>query len=174
MINPYTERGYDLFKLYLRRSEQMSNLALIQIVMINIILHCDVTGYPAYKWTAGMAELFFYLGLYLFCLGLTSLLYIWGHIATVPTCSSGTLTNVLPHKNVMPQTHDMTPHPVTVYIHGANQSLFYPLMWDGKLEYTPTHFYVFGKTRSGNPVTSHYKIFTLLYSENMVYMDTYR
>ena len=34
-----------------------------------------------------------------------------------PTCSSGTLTIVLPHSN------DMTPHPVTVYRHGADLSL---------------------------------------------------
>ena len=37
-----------------------------------------------------------------------------GHIATVRACSSGTLTNVLPHRNVMPQTQNMTPHPVPV------------------------------------------------------------
>ena len=48
----------------------------------------------------------------------------------VPTCSSGTLTNVLPHRNAMPQTQDMTPHPVTVYRHGADPSLWYPLMWN--------------------------------------------
>ena len=41
------------------------------------------------------------------CLGLTSLLN--SHIATVPVCSSGTLTNVLPHRDAMPQTQDMTP-----------------------------------------------------------------
>ena len=29
----------------------------------------------------------------------------------VPFCSNGTLTNVQPHKVVMPQTQDMTPHP---------------------------------------------------------------
>ena len=34
---------------------------------------------------------------------------------TVTACSSGTLTNVLPHRSVMPQTQDMTPNPVTVY-----------------------------------------------------------
>ena len=34
----------------------------------------------------------------------------------VPACSSGTLTNVLPRRNVMPQTQNMTPHPVTVPI----------------------------------------------------------
>ena len=45
------------------------------------------------------------------CLGLASLWNIWGHITTVPTCSSGTLTNVLPHWNAMPQTQDTTPHP---------------------------------------------------------------
>ena len=27
---------------------------------------------------------------------------IWGHIVMVPACSSGTLTNVLPHRNAMP------------------------------------------------------------------------
>ena len=68
------------------------------------------------------------------CLGLTSLWNIWGHITTVPACSSGTLTNVLPHRNAMPQTQDTTPHPVTVYRHGADLSLCYPLMWNVTLE----------------------------------------
>ena len=38
--------------------------------------------------------------------------------------SSGILTNVhvLPHRNVMLQTQDMTPQPVTVYRHGADLS----------------------------------------------------
>ena len=54
------------------------------------------------------------------CRGLTSFLIIWGHIATMPTCSSDSLTNVLPHRNAMPQTQDMTPHPVTVYRQRAN------------------------------------------------------
>ena len=48
----------------------------------------------------------------------------------LPACSSGTLTNVLPHRNAMPQTQDTTSHPVTVYRHGADLSLCYPLMWD--------------------------------------------
>ena len=78
------------------------------------------------------------------CMGLTSLLNIWGHIAMVPACSSGTLTNVLPHRNAMLQTQDMTPHPVTVYRHGAD------LMWNITVEYAATHFNVFGQTRSGN------------------------
>ena len=52
------------------------------------------------------------------CLGFMSLWNIWGHITTVLACSSGTLTNVLPHRNAMPQTQDMTPHPVTVYRQG--------------------------------------------------------
>ena len=69
----------------------------------------------------------------------------------VPACSSGTLTNVLPHRNAMPQTQDMTPHPVTVYRHGADLSLCYPLMWNVTLEYTTTHFNVLGETRPGNP-----------------------
>ena len=66
-------------------------------------------------------------------------------------CSSGTLTNVLPHRNAMPQTQDMTPHPVTVYRHGAELLLCYPLMWNVTLEYTATHFNVLGETRQGNP-----------------------
>ena len=44
-------------------------------------------------------------------LGLTAFLNICGHITTVPACSSGILTNMLPHRNVMPQTQGMTPHP---------------------------------------------------------------
>ena len=67
-------------------------------------------------------------------------------MATVPACSSGTLINVLPHKNAMSQTQDMTPHPVTVYRHGADLLLCYPLMWNVTLEYTATHFNVLGKT----------------------------
>ena len=85
------------------------------------------------------------------CLGLTSLWNIWGHITTVSACSSNTLTNVLPHRNVMPQTQYMTPHPVIVYRHGADLSLCYPLMWNVTLEYTATHFNVLGETRPGYP-----------------------
>ena len=58
----------------------------------------------------------------------------------VPICCSGTLTNVLPHRNAMPQTQDKTPHPVTVYRHEADLSLCYPLIWNVILEYTATHF----------------------------------
>ena len=36
----------------------------------------------------------------------------------------------------MPQIQDMTPHPVTVYRHGADLSPCYPLMWNVTLEYT--------------------------------------
>ena len=85
------------------------------------------------------------------CLGLTSLLNTWGHITTVPVCKCGSLTNVLPHRNAMPQTQDMTPHPITVYRHGADLSLCYPSMWNVTLEYTATHFNVLGETRPGNP-----------------------
>ena len=91
-----------------------------------------------------------YFVCFLFVLGLTSLWNIWGHITTVPACSSGTLTNLLPHRNAMPQTQDLTPHPVTVYRQGAGLSLCYPLMWF-TLEYTATHFSVLGETRPGNP-----------------------
>ena len=81
------------------------------------------------------------------CLGLTLLLNTWGHITRVPACSSDTLTNVLPHRNAMPQTQDMTPHPVTVYRHRADLLVCYPLMRNVKLEYTATHFNVLGLTR---------------------------
>ena len=87
----------------------------------------------------------------LFVLRLTSFLNIGGHFTTVPACSSGTLTNVLPHRNAMPQTQDMTTQPVTVYRHGADLSLCYPLMWNVTLEYTITHFNVLGETRPENP-----------------------
>ena len=73
------------------------------------------------------------------------------HITTVPACSSGTWTNVLPHRNVIQQTQDMAPNPVTVYRHGADMSLCYPLMWSVAQEYTTTHFNVLGQTTSGNP-----------------------
>ena len=62
----------------------------------------------------------------------------------VPACSSGTLTNVLLHRNSMPQTQDTTPHPVTAYRHRADLSLCYPLMWNVTLDYTATHFNVLG------------------------------
>ena len=101
------------------------------------------------------------------CLGLTSLWNIWGHITTVPACSSGALTNVLPHRNAMPQTQDTTPHPVTVYGHGADLSLCYPLVWNVTLEYTATHFNVLGETRPGNPFPTfhtHQRTFNLMLS----------
>ena len=69
----------------------------------------------------------------------------------VPTCSSGTSTNVLPHRNAMPQTQYMTPHPVTVYRHRADLSLCYTMMWNVTLKYKTTHFNVLSQTRSGNP-----------------------
>ena len=106
-------------------------------------------------------------GFAFFVLGLTSLWNIWGHITTVPACSSGTLTNVLPHRNAMPQTQDTTPHPVTVYRHGAKLSLCYPSMWNVTLEYTATHFNVLGETRPGNPSPTfhtHQRTFNLMLS----------
>ena len=70
---------------------------------------------------------------------------------------SYTLTNLLPHRNVMSphrnamsQTQGMTPHPVTDYRHMINLPLRYPLMWNVTLEYTTIHFNVMGQTRSGN------------------------
>ena len=96
------------------------------------------------------------------CLGLTSLLNIGGHIMTAPASSSGTLTNVLPHRNVMLQTQDTPPHPVTVYRHGADLSLCYTLMLKVTLEYTITHFNVLGKTGSGKAYAIKHRFRSLL------------
>ena len=98
------------------------------------------------------------------------LLNIWGQIATVPTCSSGNLTIVLPHTNAMPQTQDITPHPIVVYRHSADLLLCYPLTWNITLEYTSTHFNVFGQTQLGNPSPhlSHTPVNAQLYDAVMV------
>ena len=40
---------------------------------------------------------------------------------------NGTFTNVLPQRNAMPQTQDMTPYPLTVYKYGPDM-LCYPLI----------------------------------------------
>ena len=82
---------------------------------------------------------------------LPSLLNIRGHIAMVPVCSSGILTNVLQHRNAMLQTQDLTPHPVTVYRQRADLSLCYPLMWSVAVKYATTQFNLLGQTRPGNP-----------------------
>ena len=63
------------------------------------------------------------------CWGSMSLLNICGHIAMVPACSSGNLTNVLPYRYAMLQTQYMTPHPFTEYRHRTDLSMCYPLMW---------------------------------------------
>ena len=49
----------------------------------------------------------------------------WGHIMTVPVSSSETLTTL---EYTIMQTQDMAPQPVTVYRHGSDLSLCYPLM----------------------------------------------
>ena len=98
--------------------------------------------------------LYVYLNYVVFCLFVgvgRGFQNIWVHIATVPACSSGTLTNVLPHWNAIPQAQDTTPHPVKVYRYGADLSLCYPLMWNVTLEYRATHFNVLGQTRLRNP-----------------------
>ena len=59
----------------------------------------------------------------------------------------------------------MTPHPVTVYIHGPDLSLCYPLMWNITLEYTTTHFNVLGKSFPNLP---HTPANAQLYDTNMV------
>ena len=70
--------------------------------------------------------------------------------------SSGTLTSVLPHRNAMPQTHDMTPLPVTVYRHGAELLMCSQWMWKVTMEYISPHLIVFGQIRPGNPSPTFY------------------
>ena len=135
--------------------------------MVWVTLLWDVSVSAKHTLTVDVAHVHTTSGSSFVCLGLTSLWNIWGHITTVPACSSGTLTNVLPHRNAMPQTQDTTPHPVTVYRHGANLSLCYPSMWNVTLEYTATHFNVLGETRPGNPSPSfhtHQRTFNLMLS----------
>ena len=89
----------------------------------------------------------------------------------MPACCSDTLTNVLPHRNTMPQTHDRTPTPSQYTDTGADLSLRYPLMWNVTPEYTATHFNVLGKTRPGNssPIfDTHTPANTQLYDAVMV------
>ena len=80
--------------------------------------------------------------------GLTSLLNILGHVATQCYFDQCAATQECHAADTGHETH-----PVTVYRHGADLSLCYPLMWNVTLEYTPVaiHFNVFGKTRPGNP-----------------------
>ena len=92
-----------------------------------------------------------------------------GHIATVPACNSGTLTNVLPHWNAMPLTQGITPHSVTVYRHRADLSLCYPFLWNIVLENTATHFNVLGQIKQGNPSpTFHTRTNAQLYNFMML------
>ena len=108
----------DLFHRAGRRSSVTSCLMLQRPLVVTTILH---------KESGQISQI-------VCLLGFSVVLNIWGHIATVPTCSSDTLTIVLPHRNAMQQTQDMTPHPVTVYGHRADLSLCYPLMWNIILE----------------------------------------
>ena len=60
----------------------------------------------------------------------------------VPACSSGTLTNVriLPHRNAMLQTQDMTPHPVTVYRLKGRPVIVLSIDVESQTEFTTTVF----------------------------------
>ena len=89
-----------------------------------------------------------------FCwlVGLTSLLNIWGHITTVPACSSGTFTNELSQKCHAADTgHDTQPYhsiqtqgrPIVVLSIDVERHT-------GIHNYG-THFNVLGQTRSRNP-----------------------
>ena len=89
----------------------------------------------------------------------------------VPSRNGGTLTNVLPHRNAMPQTQDIDTHTVTVNRHNimANLSLCYPLMmWNVTLEYTTTNFNILGQTRSKYASFPHTPGNTHLYDAVMV------
>ena len=97
-----------------------------------------------------------------------SLLNVWGHIAMVPACRSGTVTNMVPHRNVIPQTQDMTTHPVTEFRHRADLSLYYTLMWNATLEYTATHYNFLGQTRSGKRSQAFHTHHRTLYDAGIV------
>ena len=86
---------------------------------------------------------------FLFVWVLTSLLNIWGHTTRLLLVAV-VLWPMCCHTE-MPSRKDMTPYPITVYRHGADLSLCYPLMWNVTLEYTATHFNVLGETWPGNP-----------------------
>ena len=70
-------------------------------------------------------------------------------ITTMSACSSGTLTNVLPHSNAMHQTQD-TAHPVTECRHRANLS-GYSFMWSITLDAITTHLNVLGLAQWRDP-----------------------
>ena len=126
---------YFIMRLY-NRDDRVTTRTIIKMVLIAYLICLALW----YKFVSESCLLFV-------CLGLTSILNIWGHIATVATCSRY-LTNVLPHRNAIPQTQDMTPHHVTVYRNNrADMSLCYPLMRN----VIATHFNVFCQTLSGNP-----------------------
>ena len=68
----------------------------------------------------------------------------------VPACRMGNLTNELPQECQTANTGCDTP-PVTVYRHGADLLLCYPLMSNVTLEHISNHFNVLGQTLLGNP-----------------------
>ena len=70
------------------------------------------------------------------------------HIAMVPACSSVTLTIVLPHRNAMLQTQDMTPHLSQYQTHGRYIDV------ELTQEAITTHFNFFGLTRPKNALLS--------------------
>ena len=86
------------------------------------------------------------------CLFANYTAYLLGfNVVTMPACSSGTLTNVLPHRNAMPQTQIMTLQLVTVYRHRAYLLLCDSLIWNVTLEYTTPYSNVLGQAWLGNP-----------------------
>ena len=62
--------------------------------------------------------------------GLDIAVHFLGPNATVPACSSVSLTIMLPHWNAMLQTQHRTPILVTIYRHLANLSLQCSLIWN--------------------------------------------
>ena len=104
---------------------------------------------------------------------LTSFWYIWGHIETVSTFSSGTLTSVqfrpsdsasgwpvvwaTPGGRKWPMCcHTGIPCPRHKAWHltpSQKTLMCYPLTWDVTLESTSTHFNALGQTRPENPST---------------------
>ena len=86
----------------------------------------------------------------------------------VPACSSGALTNVLPHWNALLQTQDMPFHPVTVCRHGADLSLCDSLMWNTGIHNYPYQCLVSDLTLKFFPDLPHTPSNAQLYDVVMV------
>ena len=94
----------------------------------------------------------------------------WAIDVWITMCQSGKwkLRRMKVHPRAMPQTQEMTPHPVTVYRHRAELSWCYPLMWNVTLEYTTTRFILIILISWVRPNHHHTQMNSQLYDVVMV------